>query len=231
MHVFYSEERKGNLLILDSEEVKHFKVRRIRKDEEFGVIYEGKIYLCKYKKEEKGKILCEIIGEYETFIPKKEIFLYQCITVDLKTMDLIVRQATELGVSKFIPVISERSFTKMEAIEKRIEKWKKIVKEAMKQSRRPIPMEIYEPVNLTDIIPSCEENIFLDNFSKENLLKDVNLKAESFSVIVGPEGGFSEREVKYLKEKGFKPLFLETYTLRSETASVSICSVILNCNT
>ncbi|AAC06516.1 16S rRNA (uracil(1498)-N(3))-methyltransferase [Aquifex aeolicus] len=228
MHVFYSEERRGNLLILREGEVKHFRVRRIEKDEEFGVIHEGKIYVCKVRREDKREISCEIVEELETKLPPKDITLYQSVTVDLKTMDTIVRQATELGVLTFVPIISERSFQKEEAILKKTEKWKRIVIEAMKQSRRPIPMEIKKPVRLSDLIPESEENIILDNFYEGVKPKDVNLEAKTYSVVVGPEGGFSKRESQILREKGFKSVLLEPYTLRTETAVVSIVSILMN---
>ncbi len=229
MHIFYSEEKRGNNLILRKQEAKHFRVRRIQKRELFGVIYQGRLYKCKAINEEKEKIICEIIEELETQTPPKTVVLYQCITQDLKTMDLIVRQSTELGVVKIVPTISERSFRKKEAILKRIEKWKRIVIEAMKQSRRAIPVEIENPVNLLDLEPNMEENILLDNFYEGLSVKDISFKAKSFSVIVGPEGGFSEKEGKLLRDKGFKSVLLEPYTLRTETACVSILSILMNC--
>ena len=229
MYIFYSEEKRGNKLILDEHEAKHFKVRRVQRGEIFGVIYNGKLYKCRTIQEKNRTIICEIIEELDVKKPPKTITLYQCITQDLKTMDLIVRQATELGVEKFVPTISERSFRKREAILKRIEKWKRIVIEAMKQAKRTIPMEITKPMNLTDLEPNMEENLLLDNFFEGFNVKSINFEAESFSVIVGPEGGFSEREGEFLRKKGFKSILLEPYTLRAETASAAILSILMNC--
>ena len=229
MYVFYTNEKKGNKLILSGQEAKHFKVRRIRKDEVFGVIYSEKLYECRIVKEEGNKVICEIIGEKEIDRPPKVVILYQCITQELKTMDLIVRQATELGATKLVPVISERSFRKREAITKRLEKWKKLVIEAMKQSRRPFMMEIDAPLELKDLEAFSEENILLDNFYEGVRVKEINFKATTYSVIVGPEGGFSEKEGKMLRDKGFKSVLLEPYTLRTETASVAILSILMNC--
>lgn len=228
MHVFYSEERRGSFLVLKEGEVKHFRVRRIKREEEFGVIHEGKIYTCRVYRETKKEILCEIVEELQTKFPPKEVTLYQCVTVDLKTMDLIVRQATEIGVLKFVPVISERSFQKEEAILKRIDKWKRVVIEAMKQSRRAVPMEVESPLKLSDLDAISEENLILDNFYEGMKPKDLNLKAKTYSVVVGPEGGFSRRESQSLREKGFKSVLLEPYTLRTETAVVSIVSILMN---
>ena len=144
-------------------------------------------------------------------------------------MDLIVRQATELGVEKFIPVISERSFKKIEVILKRIEKWRRIIVEAMKQSRRAIPMEIGSPVKLEELKPTAEENILLDNFFRGSKPMELRRNVYSFSVVVGAEGGFSEKEGRLLRERGFTPVILEPYTLRTETAVVSIVSILMNC--
>ena len=229
MHTFYSEERVGNKLILGEREAKHFKVRRIQKNEVFRVIFQNKLYKCRVFKEEKNQVVCEILEELEAKRPPKNITLYQCITQDLDTIDLIVRQATELGVSKFVPTISERSFKKEEALQKRIEKWKRIVIEAMKQSVRAFPMEIENPIDLKSLEPDAEENILLDNFYEGFRVKEINLSAKSFAVIVGPEGGFSEKEGKMLRDKGFKSVLLEPYTLRTETASVAILSILMNC--
>ncbi len=229
MYVFYSEERIGNRLILSEQEAKHFKVRRIRKNEYFGVIYDGSLFKCKVLREEGKRIMCEIVQEIEVKPLTKRIVLYQCITQDLKTMDLIIRQATELGVSKLIPVLSERSFRRKEALSKRLDKWRRIVVEAMKQSRRAIPMDLGEPIDVNGIEPTMEENILLDNFYEGLKPTEINLKASSFSVIVGPEGGFSEREARLLRKKGFKSVLLEPYTLRTETASIAILSILMNC--
>ena len=229
MHVFYSEEKRGENLVLKENEVKHFKVRRVGREETFGVIYEGRIYKCKLLKQEGKELICKILEELEVKKPPKAVILYQCITQELKTMDLIVRQATELGVEKFIPVISERSFKKIEVILKRIEKWRRIIVEAMKQSRRAIPMEIDSPVKLEELKPTAEENILLDNFFRGSKPMELRRNVYSFSVVVGAEGGFSEKEGRLLRERGFTPVILEPYTLRTETAVVSIVSILMNC--
>ncbi|GAB6066120.1 16S rRNA (uracil(1498)-N(3))-methyltransferase [Aquifex pyrophilus] len=229
MHFFISEERRGNKLILKEEEAKHFRVRRIGKNETFGVIYRGKKYLCKALKADKKEVVCEILEEVPVKIPEKEITLYQCVTVELKTMDLIVRQSTELGLYRLVPVISERSFRKLEAIIKRMKKWERIVREAIKQSGRAHPLIIEEPINLEDINAIHEENILLDNFTEGMRVKEINFSAKNFGVVVGPEGGFSKREGELLREKGFKSVLLEPYILRTETASIAILSVLINC--
>ncbi|NPA32103.1 MAG: RsmE family RNA methyltransferase [Aquificae bacterium] len=229
MHVFYSEKRRGDFLILEDEEVRHFRVRRIRRGERFGVIYEGDIYICEAQRQEKNEVVCKILEKTDSKPPPKEVILYQCVTVELKTMDTIVRQATELGVLTFVPVISERSFRNKDAILKRIQKWERLVREAMKQSRRAIPMSIKEPLKLEEVEPSARENILLDNFHEGIKPRQLDLSSESFCVVVGPEGGFSERESRMLREKGFKSVLLEPYTLRSETATCAICSIIMNC--
>ncbi|NPB08117.1 MAG: RsmE family RNA methyltransferase [Aquificae bacterium] len=228
MHVFISEEKRGNYLLLEEGEYRHFKVRRIEKKEEIGVIFGGRIYRCLPEREEGKRVWCRVLGELPTREPPREITVYQCVPAELKTMDQIVRQLTEVGVKKLVPVLSERSFRKKEVLEKRREKWERIVREAMKQSRRPLPLELGEPRGLEDIEPLHELSLFLDNFSEGKSPKELKLP-EEVGFIVGPEGGFSEREAKLLRDKGFVPVLLRPYVMRSETACVVFASMLLNC--
>ena len=111
----------------------------------------------------------------------------------------------------------------------KLEQWKKIAVEAMKQAKRPVHLQVSEPMELEELEPIHEENIVLDNFYEGIKVRNVNLTAENFGIVVGPEGGFSEKEGRILREKGFKSVILEPYTLRSETAAVSIVSILMNC--
>jgi len=228
MHVFISEKRRGNYLILEGGEYKHFKVRRIGRKEEIGVIFEGKIYRCFPEKEERGAVLCRILGVYETEEPPKKVTVYQCVPIEIRTMEQIVRQLTEVGAVKLVPVISERSFRKEEVLRKKREKWERIMREAMKQARRPKPLELTEPLKLEDLKPLHELNLFLDNFTEGISPSRLSVPGE-IGFVVGPEGGFSDKEVKLLREKGFVPVTLKPYTMRSETACVVFASMLLNC--
>ncbi len=229
MHLFFPFQRKGNFFYISGSEYKHLKVRRIRFGEEIGIIYKNRVYKCVLKEKGKEYAIAEIVSVLEPEIPNIELTLYQAVTHNLQTMDFIIQKAVELGIAHFTPLITERSFKNIHAIEKREVRWKKIATEAMKQSGRPNFLKINPPQNLEDLEPNCELNILLDNFSEGLTVKELTFEnLQSVSVIVGPEGGFSKKETDLLRRKGFIPVRLKPYVLRTETAAVAAISIIMN---
>ena len=141
-------------------------------------------------------------------------------------METILQKATELGVSKITPIISERTEVK----ELNYERAKKIVVEATEQSNQLSPPEISEVVKLKDFLnnlASSSKLLFADVNSKDNLKKEVLREAKSLSVLIGPEGDFSEHErQEILSFKGVQALKINDNILRSETAVISAISII-----
>ena len=135
----------------------------------------------------------------------------------------MIQKATELGVSKFIPILTERTIVR-KINEKRLNK---IIIEASEQSNRLK-------------VPKLEEIIKLDNFLKFNqktniIFGDLNTNNNKFTVknteplciLIGPEGDFSSKErEKILKLKNIIPLKINENILRSETAAISMISII-----
>ena len=108
-------------------------------------------------------------------------------------MDNILQKATELGISKIIPIISERTEVK----ELNLDRAKKIVIEATEQSNQLVPPEIVDIINLKDFLQNFNENskiLFADVNSKENLKTEDLKNVKSFCILIGPEGDFSENE-------------------------------------
>jgi 16S rRNA (uracil1498-N3)-methyltransferase len=162
-----------------------------------------------------------------------EITLVQCLPKG-KKMDLIIRQAVESGVKRIIPVLSDFAVPKFENgkdIEKKRQRWEKIAIEAMQQSGSSIIPEIKMPVKM-DEIPhlwnNCGPGLFchqlkIDNNSiHECLIENIN----QVYIIIGPEGGISEREVELLQKAGFKSIFLGEKILRTETAALYATAAI-----
>ncbi len=155
-----------------------------------------------------------------------EITLYQCICKG-KKMDRIIRQATEIGVTSIIPVISEYTIPRMDKKNARnkIDRWRRIVMEAVQQSASSVVTEITPPVSLADLEKTVDRNginLFFHQIPLEtrSLHEYLSGYPSSISLVIGPEGGLSERETELLHEKGFSPVFLRTNILRAETAAV-----------
>ena len=141
-------------------------------------------------------------------------------------MDIILQKATELGVSKIIPIVSERTEVK----EINIDRAKKIVIEATEQSNQLVPPEITNVTKLKDFLKTFNETsklLFADVNSKDNLeIKDLK-NFKSLCILIGPEGDFSplERE-SILQNRAVKPFTLSRNILRSDTAVISAISLV-----
>ncbi len=228
MHTFLSYRAEGKHLVLEGGELKHFRVRRIGRGEKFRVIYEGKSFLCQLYSEDREKVLCSVIEELDEKQSFCSITLFQCVPLELKTFDVIVRFATELGVAEVVPVMSSRSFRKREALERKFGRWNSLIKEAMKLSGRVHPLRISEPIDIKEVEPVAEENILLDNFHEGISINEVRKSVKSYSLVVGPEGGFKLEESKALIEKGFKPVYLKPWVMRTQTATLVACGFLIN---
>ena len=141
-------------------------------------------------------------------------------------MDIILQKATELGISKIIPIVSERTEVK----ELNLDRAKKIVIEATEQSNQLVPPEIVDVIKLKDFLQTFDINskiLFADINSKENLKVDDLKNVKSFCILIGPEGDFSatEREL-ILQNRAVKPFTLSKNILRSDTAVISAISLV-----
>ena len=141
-------------------------------------------------------------------------------------MDTILQKATELGINKIIPIVSERTEVK----ELNIDRAKKIVIEATQQSNQLVPPEITNVIKLKDFLKTFDETsklLFADVNSKDNLKIEDLKNFKSLCILIGPEGDFSpvERE-SILQNRAVKPFTLSRNILRSDTAVISAISLV-----
>ncbi len=232
MDRFIATKKIGNTLIIEGEELKHIFAKRIKIGQELELFFEDKLYLCLLEKLTKKSALCSVIKELELTAPLPFITLYQCVPVELRTMDFVVEKVSEVGASRLVPTISKRSFQDIPTINKRMERWKRVALSAFKQCKRPKPLEIAPPTKLEELKADADMNLLLDNFGGEKSPKDLNLKGvKTVSLVVGPEGGFTSQESELLRERGFIPIKLYPYILRSETAALLGVGLIMNLST
>jgi 16S rRNA (uracil1498-N3)-methyltransferase len=195
-----------------------------------GTTYNG-IIVDKEKESIKVKIVDKKIVREDD---KKEIILGQAITKG-KKMDFILQKCTELGISSIIPFFSERSIPRWDSIKSmnKVLHWKKIVAASVEQSGiRKMPL-VNDMLNLSDLIIKNKFHGFLKlifwegefELGLKKIFSSVSIP-EKIIFIVGPEGGFSENEVLLAKKNGFIPVGLGNFTLRAETASIAVLSII-----
>jgi 16S rRNA (uracil1498-N3)-methyltransferase len=141
-------------------------------------------------------------------------------------MTLIVRMLTELGVFRVIPLMTERTvFSSATAVTDKVERWRRIVLEACKQSGRSRMTEIESPISFPEFskIDIPDRRFMITPTGTPTL---VPLSTSPCIALIGPEGGWSNEEVEWATAKGFQKLGLGPRTLRTETAAVTVASVL-----
>lgn len=239
MHRFFVDKdniTESNIEII-GEDVKHIKnVLRLDIDSVISICdKEENDYIVKIKEINKHNILCEIIEKYKSKgEPPIEINLYQGIPKSSK-MDIIVQKATEIGVRKIIPVITDRTVVKIQdrkKEDKKIDRWQRIAEEAAKQSKRGLIPEVTNILTLKEVVNILtNEDFVLVPYENENQvsLKDVinSYKGKKINILIGPEGGFEESEINELKNINAHIVTLGPRILRTETAGLTTSAIVL----
>lgn len=168
----------------------------------------------------------EVIREMKN-IPKPTKNIWLCVGLIKKdNFELVVQKVTELGVSHIVPVICERSEKK----NLNMERLQKISVEASEQSGRPNVPKIHDIVEFTDlldsdILPNRAVTLDLEGESIKNILAEEKLV--DLVVFIGPEGGWSPKELEQFKKHNIPRISLGSQVLRAETASIAVSSLLL----
>jgi len=207
-----------------------FSVLRCKTGERLIVTDEkGCSYTAEILSATKKEVTIEITGDYILNTESNlDIILVQGLLKGEK-MDFVIQKTTELGVSAIIPVITERSQLRET---RKHPRWKKIAEEAARQSGRTRIPEIFETCSFEDIfdIPALTSGkgiIFWEQGGEKLPAVTSRLSHEDkIFLLIGPEGGFSEKEALLASEKGFITATLGSRILRAETASIAAVSII-----
>lgn len=232
MQRYFSKKIENNRFTLTEEDTYHItKVMRMVKDDKIEVVYQENTYICKIVSLSplvEAEIVEEIKNNQEL---KTQVTIVQSLVKEQK-MDYILQKTVELGVDKIIPYCASRSVIKInEKKDKKIERWKSILKEAAEQSKRIKIPEITNPINLSNLVKLSDYDIkFLCtvNESSQNLKKVLSnmFSGAKILFVIGPDGGFTPEEEKVMMENGFLSISLGNSVLRTETASTFIMSVV-----
>ena len=224
IRLFFPESLSINLTDKLNKSQSHYltKVMRINIGKKFSLFNQNGEWEAKITNITKGIVEFSTLKKLRSKDNEKEIWL-AFAPIKLHYLNLMIQKATELGVSKFIPILTERTIVR-KINEKRLNK---IIIEASEQSNRLK-------------VPKLEEVIKLDNFLKFNqktkiIFGDLNTNnnkltvknTEPLCILIGPEGDFSSKErEKILKLKNIIPLKINENILRSETAAISMISIV-----
>lgn len=231
----YFAEKKGNKLIIKDSDIHHIiNVMRMNINDRIEVVYDNKLHICKITSLNPFDMEVESVIEDEN---RLSIDLTIAIgLVKEQKMDLILQKLTELGVSKIIPVNMERSIVKLdkERFKKKKERWLTICKEASEQSKRTNIPEITDIMSVKDLIKLDYDLKLVASTKEKNklinyYLQNINSYAKIIMVI-GPEGGISDREEAFLNENGYELTSFGNLIFRVETAAIYAGAIFNYCS-
>ena len=208
----------GEVLRLSEEEVHHVhKVLRGRSGDRVQVVDDaGRLFVAELLGQGEATILEErpTAGEDEG-----EVVLYQAVPKG-RHMDLVVEKATELGVSRIVPLSTERSVVRLLEGDGKARRWRRVAEAAARQSLRLRIPEVAEIASFAEAAREAgETGVLMHNGVKLLPLEDV-VPGPAVGLFVGPEGGFGDGELVMAREAGLSLATLGPYRLRSETAGM-----------
>jgi 16S rRNA (uracil1498-N3)-methyltransferase len=224
IRLFFSKSLSINLSSKLDKSQSHYlsKVMRIGAGKIFSLFNQSGEWEAKIKEINKGIVEFSVTKKLRSTNNKKEICL-AFAPIKLNYLNLMIQKATELGVTRFAPILTERTIVR-KLNEKRLNK---IIIEASEQSNRLIIPKIDKIVKLDNFLKSNQNtNIIFGDLNTDNI--EINSKSfHSLCILIGPEGDFTVKEREnILKLKNVVPLKINENILRSETAAISMISII-----
>ena len=224
IRLFFQKSLSLNLNSTLDKSQSHYlsKVMRINAGQSFSLFNQSGEWEAKVENINKGIVEFSVIKKIRSANNEKEIWL-AFTPIKLNYLNLMIQKATEIGVTKFIPILTERTVVR-KLNEKRINK---IIVEASEQSNRLKVPSLEKLTKLNTFLKSNQNtNIVFGDLNTDN--KKIDLKnKDPICVLIGPEGDFSTKEREdILKLKNIIPLKINDNILRSETAAISMISII-----
>ena len=233
-HFFINSKQieNNNILICDKENYNHItRSLRAKRGEKLLLIDENQIqYETIIKDITKNQIQAEINKSYQSqrFLDF-DLYLAQS-PLRSDSQNLLIEKATELGVSGIYPVKTDNCALNKEIIDKKIEKWNKIMYESSKQCERAIIPNCFEQTTIPNLLSKEKFDkiiVFCERIANKTIHQSFEekpvKKGDKILVIIGPEGGFSEKEFEYFKSSqgdSIEMLTLGDMILRAETATI-----------
>ena len=225
IRLYFSKSLSNNLTDTLDKSQSHYvnKVMRVKENEIFSLFNSSGEWEAKILNISKGIVEFNVTKQLRQKENPKELWL-AFSPIKSNYFNFMIQKATELGVTKFIPIIFDRTIVRK--INK--ERLEKVIIEASEQSNRINVPDIEDPKSLDDFLNSNEMDLIFTDLNSENTKIDLKKVTDKPTcVIIGPEGDFSEEErAKILKFSGVQPLKINENILRSETAVISAISII-----
>ena len=233
MYNFFVDEsaRTGDRFRIGGKDHNHIcNVLRMQAGDTFLVSCAGASSLCRLDYIEDGAVIAEIVEEnYQSTELPVRFYLFQGLLKGDK-FELIIQKAVELGAAGIIPVEMKHCVMKLDEKKKksRRERWQAIAESAAKQSKRNVIPEVEDVITYKQAMAKAAEmDLFLVPYENERGMAETRealsrIKAGmSVGILIGPEGGFDNKEIALARETGAAVISLGKRILRAETAAVT----------
>jgi len=223
---------------IQGEDVKHmYKVLRLGSGDKISINdCMGREYIGEIVDISKTEVNVKLIEEIDLNNESPlNVSLYQGLPKSAK-MDLIVQKATELGVKKITPIITDRVVVKSDLGEfRKTDRWRRIALEACKQSKRSFIPQVETPIEFQSLLLELKDiDLIVVPYENEEgkgikaMMKEISDEdIKTAAVVIGPEGGFEEAEIEKLKAIGAHIITLGPRILRTETAGFVAVSILM----
>lgn len=235
---FVNDENKiDGGYVIDGGDYNHVKnVLRMKAGDTLLVSVGGKSDLCEIKEFTADSVILSIIEENakSSELPI-EITLFQGLPKSDK-LELIIQKTTELGVKSIVPVEMKNCVVKIEDKKKgaKVSRWQAIAESAAKQSKRNIIPSVGDILSFKELLKDLKNyDLFLVPYENADGMKATKSALREIKsgmkigVLIGPEGGFSEKEINELQGENVRIISLGERILRTETAAISILSTLM----
>ena len=228
----------GTDISITGGDVNHIKnVLRLKVGQEITVSNgRGRDYTCSISELGRDEVLCHVEDVNDNFAELPvEVTLFQGYPKSDK-MDLIVQKMVELGVCRIVPVFTARTIVKLDAKKaaKKVQRWNEIAKSAAKQSKRGMIPEVKSVMSFKEAVEygKSMDMLLIPYEDAEGIVHSRQVVEsvkgkKSLGIYIGPEGGFPEEEVSLAMEAGAEPITLGHRILRTETAGMTLLSVLM----
>jgi 16S rRNA (uracil1498-N3)-methyltransferase len=233
---FFVDAVRNGRAELSGEAAEHLRrVLRVQAGQQFELSDNQSLYLAEVEEFRKGAVSFRILDRLEAENPPLRLTLFASL-IKFDRFEWIVEKATELGVERIVPVVAERSEKGLgEAAIKRIERWRRIALESSQQSRRARVPEVGGSIRFTEAMAVqgvCR--LFLEEERGAAPILSAlpeparRSSSDDVSLLVGPEGGWTEEERLAAAAGGWQPVSLGPLILRAETAAISAIAILVS---
>ncbi len=224
-----ADQVSGNRAALVGEHAAHLaRVLRAQVGQEFDIAAGGVLRRGRIVAVHPDRVEFELGEEVE--VPAVAEVTLALAIFKFDRMEWAIEKCTELGVARIVPFTARRTDAHLAASAvKRVERWRRIAREAAEQARRLAPPDIGDPLKLREVLAlKAERRVVLSEVATAASLREVCDAEGSIALAVGPEGGWTDEELQTFANAGWKSASLGPTILRAETAAIAAVAVVIS---